>query len=176
MTYTISQLGEAFSLSRSTLIYYDKLGLLRPSSRSEGNYRLYSQKDFQRLEKIMTYRESGLSLAAIADLLDQNAKSNRVKVLEAQVGRLHLEIQKLRKQQQVTVELLRSDGIDRPARAMNKTQWVNLLASSGMSDEDMWQWHVEFEKYMPEAHQDFLESLNISQSEILEIREKSREG
>jgi hypothetical protein len=59
---------------------------------------------------------------------------------------------------------------------MNKTQWVNLLASSGMSDEDMWQWHVEFEKYMPEAHQDFLESLNISQSEILEIREKSREG
>lgn len=174
MTYTISKLGEAFGLSRSTLIYYDKQGLLTPSSRSDGNYRMYSQKDYQRLAKIMTYRDSGLSLGAISELLDLQGNTNRVRVLEDQVAQLNQEIQKLRKQQQGTIDLLRSDGIDRPSRSMNKEQWVKLLESSGMSDEDMWQWHKEFERHMPEAHQDFLESLNIPNSEIEEIRKKSR--
>jgi len=174
MTYSISELGKAFGLSRSTLIYYDKQGLLRPSSRTDGNYRQYTQKDYDRLSKVVTYRDSGLSLTSIAELLDQKGKTHRVKVLEDQVAELNEEIHRLRKQQQVTIELLRTDGIDRPARSMNKKQWVKLLESSGMSDEDMWQWHIEFERHMPEAHQDFLESLNIPLGEIKAIRKKSK--
>lgn len=175
MTYSISELGAAFGLSRSTLIYYDKQGLLTPSARTEGNYRQYSQKDYDRLTKIMTYRDIGLSLSAIADLLEQEGKSKRVKMLEDQLAQLNQEIQRLRKQQQVTIDLLQSDGINRPSRSMNKKQWVKLLESSGMSDDDMWQWHKEFERSMPEAHQDFLESLNISGKEIKIIRKKSKE-
>jgi len=115
-----------------------------------------------------------LSLEAIAELLSQPGGSRRVEVLEAQVEELNGEIARLRKQQQVTIGLLQSAGIDRPARSMNKAQWVQLLASTGMSDKDMWQWHREFEQRMPEAHQDFLESLNISEQEIKQIRKKSK--
>ena len=80
----------------------------------------------------------------------------------------------LRRQQQITLELLGSAGIDRPARSMSKQQWVRLLESIGMSDDDMMQWHREFERRMPEAHQDFLESLNIPADEVRRIRARSK--
>jgi hypothetical protein len=53
---------------------------------------------------------------------------------------------------------------------------VQLLESTGMSDEDMWQWHNGFERRIQEAHQDFLESLNIAEKEIKDIRKSSREA
>jgi len=176
MTYSIGQLGEAFGLSRSTLIYYDKLSLLKPSSRSSANYRLYTERDYQRLAKVMTYRSTGMSLQAIAKLLKKSGKTSRIEVLETQIEQINGDIQKLRKQQAVTIELLQSSGINLPSRSMNKDKWVQLLASTGMSDDDMWQWHVEFERRMPEAHQDFLESLSIPEEEIFEIRKRSKVG
>ena len=39
------ELAKSAGLSRSTLLYYDRLGLLRPVGRSESNYRLYSATD-----------------------------------------------------------------------------------------------------------------------------------
>jgi DNA-binding transcriptional MerR regulator len=174
MTYSIGELGKEFRLSRSTLIYYDRLGLLKPTLRSDANYRRYTDKDRQRLAKIMTYRDTGMSLQAIEELISQPGDNNRVGVLEAQVEQLNQEILRLRQQQQVTIGLLKSHGIDRPTRSMNKEQWIQLLESTGMSDEDMGRWHREFEQRMPEAHQDFLESLNISEREIRNIRTQSR--
>jgi DNA-binding transcriptional MerR regulator len=174
MTYSIGELGKEFGLSRSTLLYYDKLGLLKPSGRSDANYRQYTERDHQRLAKIITYRDTGMSLQAIGELLSQSEHNSLVAVLEAQVEQLNQEIQRLRRQQQLTIELLQSSGFDRPARSMNKQQWVQLLESAGMSDEDMWQWHQEFESRMPEAHQGFLESLNMSDTEIKHIRKQSR--
>lgn len=174
MSYSIGQLGKALGLSRTTLIYYDKLGLLKPSARNEVNYRVYTEQDYQRLAKIMTYRDIGMSLHAIAELLNHAGETRCVGVLEAQVEQLNQAILRLRKQQQITIELLQSRGVDLPTRSMNKEQWVQLLESTGMSDDDMWQWHRQFELRMPEAHQDFLESLNIPASEIETIRKQSK--
>lgn len=173
MTYTIGELGKAFGLSRSTLLYYDKLGLLKPSARNRANYRCYTESDYQRLAKIMTYRNTGMALHAIGELISGTSASERVELLESQLEQLNFDIAQLRRQQQITLGLLGSSGIDRPARSMSKIQWVRLLESIGMSDEDMMQWHQEFEQRMPEAHQDFLESLNIPAEEIQQIRERS---
>ena len=90
-----------------------------------------------------------------------------------QLEQLNQEIAKLRKQQQMTLELLGARGIETSSRSMSKEQWVELLASAGMSESDMTLWHREFEKRMPEAHQDFLESLNIPEEEIQTIRQLS---
>ncbi len=174
MTYTIGDLSKAFGLSRSTLLYYDKLGLLKPSARSHANYRYYNEQDYQRLTKIITYRDTGMGLKAIGELLSEPHVSERVAVLEDQLEQLNNEIAVLRKQQRITVELLASSGIDRPSRSMDKLQWIQLLESIGMSDEDMMLWHQAFERRMPEAHQDFLESLNIPVDEIDRIRKLSQ--
>lgn len=51
--YHISQLAQQFGLSRSTLLYYDRIGLLSPSARSEAGYRQYSPANLKFFLKIV---------------------------------------------------------------------------------------------------------------------------
>lgn len=69
--FTIGQVAKKYSLSRSTLIYYDSIGILTPSSRSESNYRLYSDNDLQKMDRIVLFRSAGLPLESIALLLEK---------------------------------------------------------------------------------------------------------
>jgi hypothetical protein len=53
---------------------------------------------------------------------------------------------------------------------VNKENWVKLFRDIGLNDETMEQWHKKFEEQNPEGHKEFLEWLNIPDSEITEIR------
>ncbi len=174
--WTIGQLAKQFGLSRSTLLYYDKISLLSPTGgRSTANYRLYSESDRNRLQRICTLREASLSLDTIKEILA--SESDKLELaLEERLGQLNVEIMRLRKQQKVIVRLLNVGDYSRGSRIMNKEKWIALLASVGMSENDMWNWHVSFETMMPEGHQDFLESLGIDDAEIAKIRERSQAG
>ena len=170
--YTVGQLAKLFGLSRSTLLYYDEIGVLSPSARSASNYRLYSDDDVRRMERINVYREAGLPLDAISRLLREDSDSVPA-VLERHLQKLSREIARLRDQQHLIGALLGNAQMLRGSRSLTKDQWVALLASTGMSEEGMRKWHAEFEKNFPEAHQDFLESLGISKDEIAVIRKLS---
>ena len=170
--YTVGQFGKLFKLSRSTLLYYDEIGLLSPSARSASNYRLYSDSDVRQMERIRTYRDAGLPLEVIATLLRTDSASAPA-MLERHLLAINHEIARLRQQQHVIARLLGDTQVLRESRSMSKAQWVALLASTGLDDDGMDKWHVEFEKMSPEAHQDFLESLGIPQEEIALIRQRS---
>jgi MerR family transcriptional regulator, thiopeptide resistance regulator len=167
--YRISRLARMFGLSRSTLLYYDRIGLLRPSGRSRANYRIYNDADRFRLEKICRYRRTGMSLEAIADILAAPRRQT-AKALERRLDALNGEIQTLRMQQQVIVDLLKDRRLLAGARVLDKQRWVSILRSAGLDDAAMRQWHRAFERMSPEAHQDFLESLGIEAAEIADIR------
>lgn len=171
----ISALGKKFGLSRSTLLYYDRLKLVRPSYRTAAGYRLYSADDEARLRRICRYRQTGLSLASIKQLLDDELPSrDRVaKALHQRLTELNHEIASLRRQQEVILRLLPKKGREQPNRTMTKDKWIKLLRSVGLNDADMMQWHAAFEKQSPLAHQDFLESLGIPAGEIHRIRAHS---
>lgn len=68
------QIGEAASrtgLTQRTLRYYEELGLLKPASRMEGGFRLYSPDDMERIEYIKNLRDVlGFSLAEIKDMVE----------------------------------------------------------------------------------------------------------
>jgi DNA-binding transcriptional MerR regulator len=68
-TLTIGEVARLAHVSVRTLHHYDRLGLLRPSARSEAGYRLYSDDDLGRLQQILLYRELGFGLRTIAGLL-----------------------------------------------------------------------------------------------------------
>ena len=172
---TISQLAKRFGLSRSTLLYYDSIGLLSPSLRSAANYRLYSQEDVERMELIDLYRQAGLPLKDVARVLS-SGQSTATALLSQRLASLSQEIRKLRRQQQMIVGLLESEAALRKTRSLDKEGWVAILRATGLSDDDMGRWHVEFERLTPEAHQDFLESLGLEDEEIARIREWSREA
>ena len=59
---------------------------------------------------------------------------------------------------------------------VNVDQWVEMLRTVGLSDDDMQRWHVVFEQRHPEGHQDFLEWLQLSETRITEIRKNAASG
>ncbi len=71
MVYTVKQLADLAGISPRTLHYYDEIELLKPSSYGENRYRYYDDQAMLRLQQILFYREMGLSLQQIQDLLDQ---------------------------------------------------------------------------------------------------------
>ena len=170
---TISQLAGRFGLSRSTLLYYDSIGLLSPSARSGANYRLYSQSDVERMELIDIYRRAGLPLADITRVLSTD-ESALAELLEARLRGLNKEVGKLRHQQRLIVRLLQNRAALSKTRYLDKDGWVAILEATGLGREQMRRWHVEFERLSPEAHKDFLESLGLGEEEIRKIRRGSR--
>ena len=67
---TVGQVSELAGVSIRTLRYYDKIGLLSPSSRSDAGYRLYSDDDLRRLQQILLFRELEFPLEDIRRVLD----------------------------------------------------------------------------------------------------------
>jgi len=167
--YTIGRLAKKFQLSRSTLLYYDSIGLLKPSSRTEGDYRIYSKADAHRLEQICLYRQAGLPLADVGRLLE-SPESNIVSTLEKRLDELNEDIERLRRQQRFIIGLLKNNDLFDRIRVINKETWVLLLTAAGFSEEDMRQWHIEFERHSPEKHLRFLKFLAIPEDEIKAIR------
>lgn len=69
--YTVGELCERFSVTRKTLFYYDRIGLLKPAKRTgTQNYKLYDAEAVIQLELILKYREAGLSIQEIRSLQD----------------------------------------------------------------------------------------------------------
>lgn len=65
----IGELAERTDLSLRTIRHYDQIGLLTPSGRSEGGFRLYTDDDFDRLMLIRRMKPLGYSLEQMGDLL-----------------------------------------------------------------------------------------------------------
>jgi DNA-binding transcriptional MerR regulator len=172
---TIGQVAKKYSISRSTLIYYDSKGILKPSGRSLSNYRLYSDNDLKLIERVLIFRRAGLSIESIQQILD--SKHGQVEVaLENRLSKINKEIQDLRAQQNLILQLIGNDGLSSNARVMDKVTWVAVLDKAGLDDNGKRKWHQEFEAMAPEAHQDFLESIGIESEEISSIRKWSREN
>lgn len=172
--FTVGQIGKRFGLSRSTLLYYDAIGLLTPSGRSEANYRLYTDEDVQRMERIQTFRDTGLPLAAIKELLHADWSSPST-ILAQRLQNISEEISRLRQQQQVIIRLLDPSQALADSSVMTKARWVSTLTAAGLDERGMDKWHAEFERAAPQAHQDFLESIGIERDEIMYIRQNSRQ-
>ena len=171
--FTIGQVAKRYALSRSTLIYYDKIGVLSPSGRSESNYRLYSDSDLKKMDRIMLFRSAGLSLDAISLLLNTEGGELNSS-LEKRLLSINGEIQGLRNQQNVILKLLENETSAQNSRVLTKETWVSILKAAGLDEAGMKNWHIEFERTSPEAHQDFLESIGIENNEIVLIRDWSK--
>jgi len=170
---TIGQVAKKYSLSRSTLIYYDSIGILTPSGRSESNYRLYSDNDLQKMDRIVLFRSAGLPLESIALLLEKEG-GDLDSTLEKRLFSINSEIQGLRNQQNVILKILEIENLERHSRVITKEIWVSILKAAGLDEAGMRNWHIEFEKTSPEGHQDFLESIGLNREEITTIRDWSK--
>ncbi|WP_078553086.1 MerR family transcriptional regulator [Bacillus alkalicellulosilyticus] len=69
MKYTIQKLANLAGVSSRTLRYYDEIGLLKPASMTSSGYRMYGDHEVNQLQHILFYRELGVSLEDIKNIL-----------------------------------------------------------------------------------------------------------
>ncbi|WP_114764853.1 MerR family transcriptional regulator [Vibrio rhodolitus] len=143
--YRISELGELVGLSRTTLLYYEKQGLISGKRMSNG-YRTYSEMDLQRLRLIQQLQSGGLTLKECKACLE--AKIERQLLLE-RLNQLDQEIA----QKQLSRDLLAA-----------------LLGEKPLTD-----WHEMLDKVAPDAHIDWLIKQGFSETDAQRLRWLSKD-
>jgi len=171
---TVTQLARRCGLSRTALLYYESIGLMPPPPRSGGNYRSHGEADVRRLLQIRVYREAGLKLEDVRDLLDRPGGDAAV-VLKRRLVEISAEIGALRAHQRAILKLLEHKALGK-VKMSTKEKWGSIMKACGFSAEQMHRWHAEFERSAPKEHQEFLEFLHIPAAEIKTIRQQSRTG
>ena len=108
--YMISAVAEMYDIHPQTLRLYEREGLLRPS-RSEGNTRLYTDEDIERLEFILNLaRDLGVNIAGIAIVLQMRER-----------------MEEMNRQMQGFVEYVRTEMLHRMQQAQTQGQQAGLV-------------------------------------------------
>lgn len=170
--YSIGQVSNRFGFARSTLLHYDKIGLLTPSGRDSSNYRVYTDDDISKLERICLYRSAGISLEQISTVINKNASIT--KYLDQRLNQIDDEIRILKEQKSIIIRLATTEGMSPKTGIRSITNWKSLFIKCGFNEEQLHKWHSLFEKNSPEDHLHFLESLGLPHADIILIREASR--
>ena len=68
---TVGEVSTLLGVSVRALHHWDESGLVHPSQRSAAGYRLYSEADIMRIQQVLVYRQTGMSLADIKAVLDE---------------------------------------------------------------------------------------------------------
>lgn len=127
---TISRLARRFGLSRSTLLHYDRIGLLRAPARSGAGYRRYGAEAARRLERICLYRSAGVPLAEIRRILD-GPREGVAAALERRLVALREELARLRAQQDVIVRVLQRPDLPRRYRGLESRRLGGAAPGGG---------------------------------------------
>lgn len=136
---TISELATSVGLSRSTLLYYEKLGLLKGKRQANG-YRVYSDADRQRLILLQQLQAGALSLKECQACLD---------------GKIDQDLLRQR------FEALRSE-------LENKTRSLSLLAAL-LGEGSLREWHESIEQQAPDLHRQWLITQGFSSDEAARV-------
>ena len=91
--YVISVAARILSVQTHTLRYYERIGIIEPS-RSQGNIRLYSERDIAQLRRVKTLIDDlGINLAGVEVILHM---TQRMAKLQRQVEKLESELERLK--------------------------------------------------------------------------------
>ncbi|HEY6690965.1 MAG TPA: MerR family transcriptional regulator [Rubrobacter sp.] len=92
--YTVGRVAALSGVTIRTLHHYDEVGLLSPGGRSAVGYRIYEDRDLERLQRILFYRELGFTLDEISTIVD-DPRTDALGHLRRQRGLLNERIERL---------------------------------------------------------------------------------
>ncbi|MGF1718126.1 MerR family transcriptional regulator [Photobacterium chitinilyticum] len=143
--YRISQLAEMLGLSRTTLLYYEKQGLIQ-GKRLDNGYRSFTDKDLQRLKLLQKLQAGGLTLKECLACLDEKVERD---ILVERLRQLDEEIAQKQKSRQLLAA---------------------LLGESSLTD-----WHQTLEQQAPEAHLEWLIKQGFDEKQALRLKWLSKD-
>lgn len=99
----IGEVAERTGVTQRTLRFYEERGLLKPPSRMEGGFRLYSEEDVQRVEQIKgLQRLLGLSLAEIKEMVEADEALKAIKAEYRREAETDQKIEQIRQARKIT--------------------------------------------------------------------------
>lgn len=156
--------------------HYHTLGLLPQPQRSDGNYRLYTQQDVQRLQRVIALKQQGFQLSHIRQLLDSHDGATVDATLMSQLQQqYHGVIQQMTRLRQTAVALEGLLGRDiscqiTQAEALAQLKQLNVDAQAGLGQLDQLWSHLDAETTThPERFQESLQRLLPDLSHYSEI-------
>lgn len=169
--HTAGKLARRYGLSRSTLLYYHRIGLAGAERAQRGQLPRLLDTDRERLERILAYRDAGVPIEVI------HTCSPRTRAAGAIPGAPAVRAQHRDRPTACAAARHRPTARRRAGVARQPNLGQGRLGRSSrrpaFPEAEMDLWHVEFERRAPEAHQDFLEALGILLAEIVTIRQRS---
>lgn len=153
--YTSGEFAKMANVTIRTIRYYDKQGLLTPTARSSAGYRMYTDEDFGKLQKILTLKYLGFSLDEIRTMTLHDTKENLEMSLDLQI---HLV--KKRKEHLELVEnaLIQTKEILGVKKEVDWKEILNLILITNME-------HNLVEQYKTSANLDIRMRLHNMYSE-----------
>jgi DNA-binding transcriptional MerR regulator len=128
---TVGQAASSVGVTVRTLHHWDEIALASPSLRSPGGYRLYTADDVARLQRVAIYRELGLSLDAIGELLAEQS-DDRTTPLRTQRVQVQQHIQRLQSM---------ATGLDRMIEAHERGILLSTAQQAAIFGAD---WNAEW--------------------------------
>ena len=111
----VGEVAERLGVSPRTIKYYEEIGLVEPAGHSRGGFRLYGERETERLERILRMKSIGYSLAAIRELLavrDTARDADKATILRTSTEHLKEQKQEVAERiQQMHEELKRADTL-----------------------------------------------------------------
>lgn len=135
MAYTVKAVADKAGITIRTLHHYDDIGLLKPAAVSPSGYRLYTDRDLERLQQVLFFRELGFALEDIGPMIDSPSFDRR--------GALESHRKLLREQQRRIGKLIGS--IDKTIDSIEKGTTMDTKAMFEGFDES------KLEEYRKEA-------------------------
>ena len=94
--YTPHQVASFFSISKDTLLFYDKIGLFSPALRKENGYRYYSASQLNELDTILTLKDLGIPLSSIKEAVGEISATSFLSLLENEENSILAKIDELK--------------------------------------------------------------------------------
>lgn len=128
--FTTGEFAKRANVSIRTIRYYDKVGILKPTVINESGYRLYSESDYARLQKILSLKFLGYSLEEITEITKNDKDSDYIKKsLQLQLRLIKTKMEHMQLMEQSIIETTRlldkGDALDWN-RMINLIQVTNL--------------------------------------------------
>ena len=126
--YTTGEFARMAHVTIRTIRYYDKKGLLKPSFINESGYRMYSDEDFLKLQKILSLKYLGFSLNEIGNMTIHDTSADILKSLKMQIGLVHKKMENLEQMEkalQNTTQILEET---------NQIDWTGILNLIHLTD------------------------------------------
>lgn len=125
--YTTGQFAKLANVSQRTIRYYDKIGLLKPSCILKNGYRQYSEKDFIRLQKIITLRNLDFSIEDIFSMMSSEETLKESLSLQSSLVQAKIKnLENLKEALEIASSSLENDSFD----------WSNLISLVQMSQDN----------------------------------------